>query len=91
MNCGHGWKNEIDCDVCRPPAVMVAGLRGRISDLEAALRPFADLYDRMWADREDMERTARAGGYACELQAINLADVLRARDLLHMNTETDDA
>ena len=42
MDCGHGWRNDADCDICRPPAIVVAGLRGRISDLEAALRPFAD-------------------------------------------------
>lgn len=38
MDCGHGWRHETDCDICRPPAVVVAGLRGRISELEAALR-----------------------------------------------------
>lgn len=38
MDCGHGWRHDTDCDVCRPPAVVVAGLRGRISELEAALR-----------------------------------------------------
>lgn len=37
MDCGHGWRNDNDCDVCRPPAVVVAGLRGRIAELEAAL------------------------------------------------------
>lgn len=38
MDCGHGWRSEDDCDICRPPAVVVAGLRGRISELEDALR-----------------------------------------------------
>lgn len=38
MDCGHGWRNENDCDVCRPSALVVAGLRGRISELEAALQ-----------------------------------------------------
>lgn len=38
MDCGHGWRNDNDCDICRPPAVVVAGLRGRISDLEAVVR-----------------------------------------------------
>ena len=37
-DCGHGWRNDNDCDVCRPPAVVVAGLRGRISDLEVIVR-----------------------------------------------------
>lgn len=37
MDCGHGWRNENDCDVCRPSALVVAGLRGRNSELEAAL------------------------------------------------------
>lgn len=36
-DCGHGWRNENDCDVCRPPAIVVAGLRGRISDLERTI------------------------------------------------------
>lgn len=38
MDCGHGWRNDNDCDVCRPPAVVVAGLRGRIAELEAMVR-----------------------------------------------------
>lgn len=38
MDCGHGWRNDTDCDICRPPAIVVAGLRGRITDLENALR-----------------------------------------------------
>lgn len=33
-DCGHGWHNDADCDVCRPPAVVVAGMRSRITDLE---------------------------------------------------------
>ena len=37
MDCGHGWHNENDCEICRPPAIVVAGLRGRISDLEAKI------------------------------------------------------
>jgi len=41
MDCGHGWRNDADCDICRPPAIVVAGLRGRITDLEAALREIA--------------------------------------------------
>lgn len=38
MDCGHGWRDDNDCDICRPSAVVVAGLRGRITELEAALR-----------------------------------------------------
>lgn len=37
MSCGHGWRDEIDCEICRPPAVVVAGMRERIADLERAL------------------------------------------------------
>lgn len=37
MDCGHGWRNDADCDICRPPAIVVAGLRGRITELEAEL------------------------------------------------------
>ena len=43
-DCGHGWRDEIDCDVCRPPAVVVAGLRARIAELEAALRRITPAY-----------------------------------------------
>lgn len=38
MDCGHGWRNDTDCDTCRPPAIVVAGLRGRVSELETTLR-----------------------------------------------------
>lgn len=47
MVCDHGWRDEIDCDVCRPQAASVAALRDlaagmaekneRIAELEAAL------------------------------------------------------
>lgn len=38
MDCGHGWHNDNDCEICRPSAVVVAGLRGRISDLEVIVK-----------------------------------------------------
>lgn len=34
-DCGHGWRNEIDCEVCMPPPLTVAALRSRIAELEA--------------------------------------------------------
>lgn len=49
MDCGHGWRNDNDCDICRPPAVVVAGLRGRVRELEAALKSLV-------ADVDDYER-----------------------------------
>lgn len=45
MDCGHGWRDDTDCDICRPSAIFVSGLRDRIAELEAALRKINALID----------------------------------------------
>lgn len=50
MDCGHGWRNDNDCDICRPPAIVVAGLRGRISDLEEQVKAWEKWFDDLQAD-----------------------------------------
>jgi len=42
MECEHGWRNAIDCDVCTLRRVEPKAA-DRIAELEAALRPFAAL------------------------------------------------
>jgi len=38
MACEHGWKDEVDCEVCRPPPLTVAALRSRVAILEGVIR-----------------------------------------------------
>lgn len=78
MDCGHGWRSENDCDVCRPSAHVVAGLRGRIAELEQALFDLVHLERTQTPDMSGKRRT-----YAMMQNGRVLADCLdRARELL---------
>lgn len=47
MACEHGWRDEVDCEVCRPPShdatALSTALAARIAQLEAALRSIAEI------------------------------------------------
>lgn len=72
MDCGHGWHNDNDCDICRPSAVFVAGLRGRISELEGELRGVIREMERIAEEARVGRRWDRV-----EMMADNMHTALR--------------
>ena len=52
------------------------------AELIEALRPFAELINRKWDDKDEAIACVSRGGFVSELQAVRLNDVVRARALL---------
>lgn len=47
MDCGHGWRNEVDCDVCRPQASVVASMRAENKQLRTDIEHLLAILDHV--------------------------------------------